>query len=218
MSKDPAVLWYFNDWNGGVSTFNRHTKGAYMDLLYAQWNKGPLSLQEIKNVLGQDFEQEWLNLEEKFNGKDETTGKIFNVKLHEEMVKRKRFTDSRRNNLNPHKSAHTHPHTVSRMVNVNEDVNVFDIEKEEWFPKNWQTDYFRKAWRNWLEFRKEIKEPIRGPRSEAGQIKKLNKLSEGNVTVAVEIIEQSIGNNWRGLFPLKDSGKKVTAKSEWEND
>jgi len=40
--KDPAVLWYWNDWGGGTRTMSRQLKGCYMDLLEAQFNSGPL--------------------------------------------------------------------------------------------------------------------------------------------------------------------------------
>lgn len=37
--------------------------------------------------------------------------------------------------------------------------------------------------------------------------KKLIKLSDNNPKVATEIVEQSLANNWAGLFKLKDIDK-----------
>lgn len=82
MAKTPAVLWYFNDWNGGTITLSRFIKGCYIDLLHAQFNNGRLSLEEIRNVLGSDFSA-WGTLSKKF-AVDET-GKYFNVRLEHEM-------------------------------------------------------------------------------------------------------------------------------------
>lgn len=89
MAKDPAVLWYWGDWSGGTSTFSRHLKGCYIDLLNAQFNNGPLSLSEIKIVLGVDFSQ-WETLKKKF-AQDEN-GNFYNVRAEEEKIKRENFS------------------------------------------------------------------------------------------------------------------------------
>lgn len=95
MAKDPAMLWYWNDWNGGTLTFSRHLKGCYIDVLSAQFNSGPLSLEEIKTVLGSDFSA-WGTIQKKFA--QTSTGLFFNERLEAEKEKRKAFTESRRQN------------------------------------------------------------------------------------------------------------------------
>ena len=40
-------------------------------------------------------------------------------------------------------------------------------------------------------------------------VDKLMKLSGGNVDVATQIIEESISNNWAGIFPLKNNAAKM---------
>jgi hypothetical protein len=125
MAKDPAMLWYWNDWQGGTVAFTRHLKGCYIDLLHAQFNLGHLSLEDIRTILGNDFAAWQGSLSKKF-AVDET-GKYFNVRLDEEKNKRKSFCESRRksrNSLTPtHTSSHTSSHTSQRMEDVNEDVN-----------------------------------------------------------------------------------------------
>ena len=59
MAKDPAFLFYPGDWLGGTMTFNREQKGAYMDLLMVQFNSGHMCLDDIKAVLGPDFDTMW---------------------------------------------------------------------------------------------------------------------------------------------------------------
>jgi hypothetical protein len=95
MAKDPAILWYWNDWHGGTVTFSRHLKGCFMDLLHAQFNTGHLSLEEIKNVLGNDFAT-WQTLSKKFT-KDEN-GLFYNTRMEEENIKRRAFIQSRKDN------------------------------------------------------------------------------------------------------------------------
>ncbi len=89
-AKDPAVLWYWNDWHGGTITFSRHLKGCYMDLLYAQFNNGHLSLEEIRTVLGTDFSH-WDTLQKKFAR--DAAGKFFNEKLDRVKAERKAFSE-----------------------------------------------------------------------------------------------------------------------------
>jgi hypothetical protein len=120
MAKDPAILWYWNDWQGGTSTFTRHLKGCYMDLLNAQFNTGKLSLAEIKTVLGTDFGSTWPTLQKKFK---EESGLFFNERMEEEKQKRKAFSESRRKNLLSKKKVHMPPHMEAHMENENANGN-----------------------------------------------------------------------------------------------
>lgn len=91
MAKDPAFLFYPGDFQGGTMTMSRHLKGCYLDLLIAQFNTGALSLEEIRNVLGNDFAA-WGTLQKKF--KADEAGKFFNEKLRAEILKRQVFVKS----------------------------------------------------------------------------------------------------------------------------
>lgn len=118
MGKDPAMLWYWGDWFSGTSTYTRFQKGCYMDLLHAQFNNGPLSLEEIKTVLGSDFSV-WGTIQKKF--KQTEDGLFFNERLELEKEKRKKFTESRRRNLKkPHMEPHMGTHMEPHMENENE--------------------------------------------------------------------------------------------------
>lgn len=96
MAKDPAFLFYPGDWQGGTATFSRFLKGCYMDVLIAQFNSGPLSLEEIKTVLGSDFGTSWPTLQKKF--KTDNSGSFFNERLETEKKKRKEYSKSRSEN------------------------------------------------------------------------------------------------------------------------
>jgi uncharacterized protein YdaU (DUF1376 family) len=96
VAKDPAFLFYPGDWLGGTMGLSRLEKGAYMDLLMGQFNKGRLSMKQIKRILGEDFKQTWKVLSDKF--KEDDDGFYYNVRLEFEINKRKRYSDSRRKN------------------------------------------------------------------------------------------------------------------------
>jgi uncharacterized protein YdaU (DUF1376 family) len=132
MAKDPAFLFYPGDWLGGTMSFTRSHKGAYMDLLMAQFNQGHMALQDIQIVLGTDYESMWESkLKAKF--KLDEKGLFYNEKLEDEIIKRKKFTQSRRDNLES-KTSHKETHTASRMENENENINESNnIIKEKTF-------------------------------------------------------------------------------------
>lgn len=95
MAKDPAINWYFDNWDGGTKLFTRHQKGCYMDLLSAQFHSGPLSLENIKTVLGSDFQASWPVISKKFAEKN---GFFFNERLEAERQKRIAYSESRSKN------------------------------------------------------------------------------------------------------------------------
>jgi hypothetical protein len=139
MAKDPAMLWYWSDWNSGTALLTRFLKGCYMDLLHAQFNNGRMSIDEIKMCLGTDFDSSWPILQKKF--KKDQNGMFYNERLESEKTKRKQFTESRRSNLskkkkddeNPHMESHMKPHMDNHMdahmENRNRNVNNNDLGK-----------------------------------------------------------------------------------------
>lgn len=132
MAKDPAFLFYPNDWLGGTMYLSRHQKGCYMDLLIAQFNNGPLSLETIKIVLGQD-QANWTVLSSKF--KKDSNGNFFNERLATEIEKRKKFSKSRRDNVSKrYKSTYVDTSVVHmnlHMENGNGNRNESSFEKSE---------------------------------------------------------------------------------------
>lgn len=122
MAKDPAFLFYPNDYIGGTMGMTFEEKGAYVDLLMLQFNRGHMTDRMARQVVGQI----WDTIKDKFQVDD--GGRYFNARLQEEKEKRQNFTHSRRNNLsgnNQHskKDQPDEGHTTSRMENGNEDEN-----------------------------------------------------------------------------------------------
>lgn len=130
MSKDPAFLFYPNDWLGGTMGMSFEEKGAYMELLMMQFNRGHMT----KHMIGQTVGQLWDNIKDKFEiDKD---GKFFNRRLEEEKERRKSYTQSRKNNVlgkNQYsKDKKDSGHMTSHMENENENENINkDIKKRE---------------------------------------------------------------------------------------
>lgn len=123
MAKDPAFLFYPNDYIGGTMGMTFEEKGAYVELLMCQFNRGHMT----SHMCGQLVGQIWDNIKHKFK-KDEE-GLYFNVRLESEINKRKAYTDSRRNNIKgknqyTNNDAHMEGHMTSHMENENENENI----------------------------------------------------------------------------------------------
>lgn len=113
---------------------------------------------------------------------------------------------------------------VNRDVNVNaldknrEEKNREDKEKNNktsvsYYPNDEKLD---SAFKEYVAMRKKIKSPMTERAIELA-IKKLNTLSNGDNDVAIEILEQSIMNSWKGLFPLKEErGGKPSQGIDWD--
>lgn len=72
--------------------------------------------------------------------------------------------------------------------------------KKEFFPDD---EKLNQAFADFVDMRKQIKAPMTD-RAIGMAIKKLTELSGGNYDTAVKILEQSIMNSWKGLFPIKN--------------
>ena len=123
MAKDSAFLFYPNDWLGGTMGMTFEEKGAYMELLMMQFNRGHMTT----HMIGQTVGQLWDNIKDKFVQDDE--GRWYNERLEEEKSKRKKFVKSRNNNLSgknqytkqeEKESGHMGGHMTSHMENENE--------------------------------------------------------------------------------------------------
>jgi uncharacterized protein YdaU (DUF1376 family) len=79
------------------------------------------------------------------------------------------------------------------------------------------TDRFINAWSLWLDHRKAIKKPYRSGLSQQTALKKLSEYDEDT---AIKMINQSIENDWQGLFELKDqkNGKSGNNKKQQQSD
>ncbi|MDD2869625.1 hypothetical protein [Neomegalonema sp.] len=96
MAKDPAFLFYPNDWLGGTIDYTILEQGAYFMLIIFQFNNGHLPLEKIKRLLKSDFDSVWPVINEKF--KVDENGLYFNKRLEDEQNKRFKYCESRRNN------------------------------------------------------------------------------------------------------------------------
>ena len=85
---------------------------------------------------------------------------------------------------------------VNASVNGNDIVMPFDGEK------------FISAWDLWKKYKQEQFRDKYKPIGEQAALTKLSRISNGDMFVAIAIIQQSIENTWKGLFEMKHDIKK----------
>jgi len=144
MSKDPAFLFYPSDWMGGTMTMSRAQKGAYIDLLMCQFNQGHMTIEDIKIILGKDFDTMW-EQKLKFKFRCNKNGLYYNERLEEEKEKRQKYILSRRNNISginqySKKSGHMGGHMEDE--DENENINIIDNKIDQGIVKG----EFEKLW------------------------------------------------------------------------
>ncbi len=66
---------------------------------------------------------------------------------------------------------------------------------------------FKPIFQKWLDFKREKKQTYKGKLSLQQCYKQLLELSNNNATLAERVVNQSIANNWAGLFELRENKK-----------
>ena len=95
--KDPAFLYYDGDAAKDVAHMNRLERGCYLDIIHAQRKRGHLSVEDVKKVLGKDFESCWSAVEWVMIKDGE--GKYFIEWLENSIIKRKKHSEHQKSNV-----------------------------------------------------------------------------------------------------------------------
>ena len=130
MSKDPAFLFYSSDFLTGTLLMSMEQKGKFITLLCIQHQKGHLSEKDMLHICGSYDEDVFTKFQ-----KDEH-GKFYNIRLEEEVDKRKAYSESRRNNRKKKEDMNnTSSSYVEHMENENENENLIEKKKVARFQK-----------------------------------------------------------------------------------
>lgn len=120
MAKDPAVLLYTSDFLSSTFTMSNEQVGMFIRLLCYQHQKGVLSEQDMMNIC-KSYD------ETVFSKFVKTDAGYINNRMYEESEKRKKYSESRRNNKvkgsEPKHMTNICESYDKHMENENEDVN-----------------------------------------------------------------------------------------------
>jgi hypothetical protein len=126
MAKDPAFLFYPNDFMSGTQFFTDEQVGKFMRVLMAQHQHGHLTEKQVIFITKSYDNDIFLKLE-----KDEK-GNFYNKRLEEEIIKRKNYTESRgKNKLGKLKEKIISKSHDFDMENENENENTIVIQNEK---------------------------------------------------------------------------------------
>jgi hypothetical protein len=133
MSKDPAFLFYSSDFLTGTALMSDEQVGKYIKLLCYQHQKGHLTERDMLKICSTHDEDILCKFE-----KDEN-GLYYNVRLQQEVEKRKAYSESRRqnrikkdmNNISNSYDKHMENENENVIVNRNSIKNKKNLEKKE---------------------------------------------------------------------------------------
>lgn len=146
MAKDPAFLFYPGDWLQGTMGMTFEERGAYLELLIFQFNNGKFSKAQAKQVLSICSASAFEKVIQKFN----TDGTFYwKQRLTDEIERRAKFTESRRNNAKSKKNTPKnekayakHMETITINENENETINTNKESKLEIFESIFNDERF----------------------------------------------------------------------------
>ena len=124
-SKDPAFLFYSSDFLTGTTLMSDEQIGKYIRLLCLQHQKGRLSEKDMLKIC-YSYDEDIFS---KFSRDD--AGLYFNKRLEDEMLKRSKYSESRRNNRLNSKKNKKDMNDISKTYvkhmeneNINENINI----------------------------------------------------------------------------------------------
>ena len=113
MAKDPAFLFYPNDYLGGTMGFSFEQHGMYLVMLLFQFNNGPFTVDAANGICGGKFD----SIKHKFQINE--AGMYCNFRLMEEITKRKKYSESRRDNIKKRYDKHTYVEDMKNICSAN---------------------------------------------------------------------------------------------------
>lgn len=224
---------FIADYLADTRNLPANVKGIWMDLICYLWNspdRGELdgTLDEISRMVGCDKEEAkfaLILLKEKRTADIEILPdgrwKIISRRMVRQVdISQKRAKAGKKSAKNKRNFAGEfvgtkQPTKPQQTIDIDLDLTLNNKKEPAKISKvilPFDTPAFREKWEQWKTYRKQIKEPIK---SEIGEQAALKKLSKHPEATAIRMIDQSMENNWKGLFELKnDSNGKSTNKHQ----
>lgn len=201
--RDPAFLFYSQDFNTGTQFFTDEQVGKYIRLLIAQHQHGHLSNKQVLMIC-KSHDNEVMS---KFA--IDQDGCYFNERLENEVLRRKRFSDSRSENRKG--KVKQEEETAEHSPEVIEEPKQPEPPKPERKPKQVKEPVVEVIYFDNLAvdelFKQFLNERIKWGKAATEYaikllVKTINKLP--NDETRIEAIEKSIKSKWADIYPLKN--------------
>lgn len=135
MAKDPAVLFYYQDFAFGTQFLSHEEVGMYIRILCHQADKGRLTEKQVLSICNTSAIPD--NVREKLSVDE--NGLFFNERMDTEKQKRSKFSESRRNNALGGKAYAQHMEDENRDENEDKDLKERTEQRIEEVTKEWNT-------------------------------------------------------------------------------
>lgn len=216
MSKDPAFLFYSQDFLAGTLIMPFEDRGKYITLLCFQHQNGRMSEETIRLLVGLFSDTLRLKFQQ------DKSGLFYNERLEFEVSKRLNFVESRINNGKLGGRPKKPKHNLHEDVNENENEIYFLLlkkvikENEVLLPEG-----FEPLILEWLKYKSEKRQSYK----ETGLktfIKTFLKDSNSDIKIGRSMLDYSMSKNYDGLYlpkPEKNAPKqeerKFTPQTKW---
>jgi hypothetical protein len=203
MAEDKKSFIAYSDWHGVFKALPNDVAGKLIKHIFSYVNdENPTTedyiinalFEQIKSTLKRDLHK-W---EEQKIQRSEAGKKSAELRKLNTTSVNERSTSDNENQRKP---------TVSVNVNVND-----NVIKEKKVIKEIDYSFLQNepkilidAFRKWLQYKKEIKNHYKSQVSTETTFNHLKNLSGLNIDNAMKIVNNSIANQYKGLFPLKEN-------------
>ena len=213
MAKDPAVLFYTNDFLTGTFTMSNEEVGAYIRLLCLQHQKGSLSSKDFESICKLEMPE----VVQKFVKTEE--GTFYNVRMREEALKRENFSNSRSKNRkkkkpssseehmnNICKSYDVHMENENENKNINKDVNSKVVSNKSTTKE--EKIYLSRFEQFWKVYPKKQGKSV----AQRSFIEKVKPSDELTAIMIEAVQKQKMTDQW-----IKDDGQYIPLPATWLN-
>jgi hypothetical protein len=223
--KDPAVLFYTNDFLAGTFTMTNEQVGKYIRLLCLQHQKGTLTANDMLNIC-QTYD---VDIYSHFIKDGDN---YYNPRMRKETERRKLYSESRKNNRKskdyeeqgktydnhmPNISKTYVPHMETETITETETVNEAENEKKEYFEMQFIqkiSDEHLPIWREWIDYcyaRGDVK------LNRQTVVYMINLLKENSGRIN-EIIILTMQKNAKGLIANGNNTKEIKPRGsiDWD--
>jgi uncharacterized protein YdaU (DUF1376 family) len=217
MAKDPAVLFYTSDFLAGTILFSLEELGAYIKLLCLQREQGHLPMAVIEEVCGRPMPKVFAKFEA------DEHGLYYQHRMEEEIIKRNKYSESRRQNASNPKRTKEETNDTEHMPSIclpydnhmgnrnrnsnsnknsNRDINIPSIDNSDSNSSNKYLDRFTDFWQ--IYPKKTGKEAAK---REFLRIKPSQELTDRMIEKIKELCQS---DQWR-----REGGKFIPNPSTW---
>lgn len=215
-TKAPAFQFYAQDFLTGTLDMTMEEKGIYITLLSIQWSKGEIPKERLGLLIHREWDKVPSLVKKKFTdlGDEVRNERLYLAKEKmDEFRKKQRVnglkggrplkdkTQTKPNN-NPNKSSSIE----DRSKKIEDRKKKKEIEVELPFA----SEIFSETWNVFLQMKWDAhKFKYKSKASMKRQLSNLVNLSGNDETIAVQILNQSIANQWSGIFEIKNNNNNA---------